>query len=137
MQALAVDSSVLVAIIKGEVEAPALEEALADGSPFVGWPTVFETRIWLLRRGSGKAERWLNSWLELPSTRPLPFDGELERLAAAAYRRFGKGRHPAGLNFGDCMAYAVARQRDVPLLFKGGDFARTDVKVHQASVRGG
>ena len=49
-------------------------------------------------------------------------------LARDAYRRFGKGNHPAGLNFGDCFAYALAKERDVPLLFKGDDFALTDVR---------
>jgi ribonuclease VapC len=131
---LAVDSSALIAIVNGEPEAATFENALVDGSPNIGWPTIFETRIWLLRRGGGQAGRWFEAWLDRPSTTAVPFDGELERLAARASERFGNGRHPAGLNFGDCMAYAVARHHDAPLLFKGSDFARTDITVHEASV---
>ena len=50
------------------------------------------------------------------------------RIARDAYRRFGRGNHPASLNFGDCLAYALAKERNLPLLFKGDDFARTDVR---------
>jgi ribonuclease VapC len=59
----------------------------------------------------------------------VPFTSEHAALARDAWRRFGKGRHPAGLNLGDCFAYALAKSRDEPLLFKGEDFARTDVKA--------
>jgi ribonuclease VapC len=58
----------------------------------------------------------------------VPFDETLSNLAFDAYRRFGKGRHPAKLNMGDCAAYALATSRGWPLLFKGDDFARTDVE---------
>ena len=54
-------------------------------------------------------------------------DGKLARLASEAFLRFGKGRHPARLNCGDCASYALAKSRNIPLLFKGGDFARTDI----------
>ena len=54
-------------------------------------------------------------------------DTALARIAREAFLRFGKGRHPAGLNFGDCAAYALARANDLPLLFKGGDFTKTDI----------
>lgn len=57
----------------------------------------------------------------------VPFDEDLARESRAAFVRFGKGRHPAGLNFGDCVSYAVARSRGLPLLYKGVDFAKTDV----------
>ena len=134
---LAVDSSALIAIINAEPEAAAFSEALIDGSPIVGWPTIFETRIWLMRRSGGEAQGWLTAWLTHPATAAIAFDSELERVAADAYERYGKGRHPAGLNFGDCMSYAVARHHDAPLLFKGSDFAGTDVRVHEASVARG
>jgi ribonuclease VapC len=62
------------------------------------------------------------------------FNRELETLAADAYARFGKGRHAAQLNYGDCMTYAVAKHHDVPLLFKGADFGLTDIRIHPASV---
>ena len=59
----------------------------------------------------------------------LPFDADLSERAIAAYERFGKARHAAKLNFGDCMAYALAKSLDAPLLFKGNDFSQTDVKA--------
>ena len=59
----------------------------------------------------------------------VAFTAEHAALAREGWRRFGKGRHPAGLNLGDCFAYALARARNEPLLFKGDDFAQTDVKV--------
>jgi Uncharacterized protein conserved in bacteria len=59
----------------------------------------------------------------------VALDESQYRLAREAYSRFGKGRHPAGLNFGDCCAYALARQRNEPLLFKGNDFGKTDIAV--------
>ncbi len=64
----------------------------------------------------------------------MPFDGPIEAIALHAFERSGKGRHPAALNFGDCLSYAVARHLDVPLLFKGGDFGLTDIVPHPASV---
>ena len=64
---------------------------------------------------------------EMLSIRIASIDNELADLAIAAFLCFGKGRHPAGLNFGDCFPYALARQLDAPLLFKGNDFSRTDI----------
>ena len=71
----------------------------------------------------------VDRFLSRPTVRVVAFGLEHYRLAAAAFDRYGKGRgHPAQLNFGDCMAYAVAKARDVPLLYKGDDFAQTDVR---------
>lgn len=66
--------------------------------------------------------------LDLHGDNLVAVDIEQGKLARHAFGRFGKGRHPAGLNFGDCFAYALAEQLREPLLFKGGDFSRTDVK---------
>jgi len=63
----------------------------------------------------------------------MPVDEEQADLARRAYRKFGKGRHPAGLNFGDCFSYALSRALELPLLFKGNDFSQTDVECHPAS----
>jgi ribonuclease VapC len=60
---------------------------------------------------------------------PVPFGEAHWRAAAEAFRRFGRGRHPAALNFGDCLTYAVAKLADRPLLATGGDFVRTDLKM--------
>ena len=69
-----------------------------------------------------------------PTIACVAFDGAVEPYAVQAFDLFGKGRHPARLNFGDCMAYAVAKHLDLPLLFKGGDFGKTDIAIHPASV---
>jgi ribonuclease VapC len=68
-------------------------------------------------------------FLRLEQIQTVDLDEALADAAADAYRRFGKGRHPAALNFGDCFAYALAMREQVPLLFKGEDFSRTDVRV--------
>jgi ribonuclease VapC len=131
---LAADSSALIAILNKEPEAKHFLATLDASEALLGWPTVLEVRIWSVRGLNMAAEPWFQDWLEDPGTQIVPFDGELERLATLAYDRFGKGRHRASLNFGDCMAYAVARHHDVLLLFKGSDFGRTDLKVDEASV---
>ena len=59
----------------------------------------------------------------------MPVDREQALLAREAFRRFGKGRHKAGLNFGDCFAYALAKQKNEPLLYKGNDFSQTDISA--------
>ena len=62
-----------------------------------------------------------------------PVDEEQAQLARRAFQKYGKGRHPAGLNFGDCFSYALAKALDLPLLFKGNDFSQTDVECHPDS----
>ena len=99
-----------------------------------GAPTLLEVHIWLRRRQDRLQASWLDDWLVRETTQVVPFDERLERAAALAYHRFGKGQHRANLNFGDCMAYAVAKQENLPLLFKGGDFGQTDAVIHPASI---
>jgi ribonuclease VapC len=79
---------------------------------------------------SGTEEGWrdLDALIERAQIEIVPFDTEQAALARTAFLRFGKGRHPAALNCGDCAAYALARARDLPLLYKRADFARTDVR---------
>ena len=119
---LALDSSVLIAILNGEHEGGDLLQVLADGQPVIGAPTVLEARLWCLRRLDSLSSALLDDLLADHDTDVVAFDAELERIAASAYARFGKGRHPAALNFGDAMSYAVAARHQLPLLFKGGDF---------------
>lgn len=130
---VAVDSSAIVAIINREAEAGSFLAALADVPVICGWPTVVEVRLWLARR-PGHTTHWLDDFLANPATEMVPFGQEHEQVAARASAIYGRGRHAAGLNFGDCMAYAVAMRAGVPLLFKGGDFGKTDVAIHPASV---
>lgn len=126
---MVIDSSAFVAILLGEPEQIAFIEAIAaDMTRISGAPTVLETSLVLLtRRGdAGLADFrtfYARAAIQTAGFEPAHLDGAVE-----AFRRFGKGRHPAGLNFGDCFSYALARATGEPLLFKGSDFAHTDVK---------
>lgn len=76
----------------------------------------------------------VRSFLQAPYVTVAPVDGEQATIATEAYRRFGKGRHPAGLNLGDVFPYALARQKALPLLFKGDDFSKTDIESATPNV---
>jgi ribonuclease VapC len=80
-----------------------------------------------LGRFRAEGEALVEQFLDDLKVEVLPFDGRHWRAATDAFIRYGKGRHPAGLNFGDCMSYAAARVADEPLLFTGNDFAKTDI----------
>ncbi len=124
-----VDSSVLVAILLRERGWQVWESKLLSlPETVVGAPNLIEVYIVTLHR-SGKDQREaIKRCLAATQTRVAPFDESLFEFAADAYLSFGKGRHPAALNFGDCMAYALARRLDAPLLYSGDDFAKTDVR---------
>lgn len=124
------DASALLAIVFRE---PGFETILEriEAAPGVaaGSPTLAEAGIVLQARLGGNADGLLERMLDELDVQEVPF-GELHwREAVDAYRRFGKGRHPASLNFGDCTSYAVAQLAGEPLLFVGDDFGRTDVQV--------
>lgn len=119
--------------MRGEPEEERFSGVLQTGYRLIGWPTILETRIVIVRQAPDRMI-WLDRFLKDDKTIAVSFDGELEQSATIAFQRFGKGRHPASLNFGDCMTYAVARARNLPLLFKGDDFSRTDVDIHPASA---
>ena len=123
-----VDSSAIVAIILREPGWEALVDRLAS-EPLcaIGAPTLVETGIVLTAKIGPKARVALSRLLQELSMTIIPFTDEHWRAAVDAYARFGKGRHPAGLNFGDCLTYAIARLAEQPLLFVGDDFRRTDV----------
>jgi ribonuclease VapC len=127
---LAVDTSALTAIIFGEPDAPALLTALTTALR-VGLCAPNRTELFLViqtRIGDAGVER-AKQFLQLEQIQTIPLDEALADSAADAYRRFGKGRHPAGLNFGDCFSYALASGKQVPLLFKGDDFSKTDIRA--------
>ena len=133
---IAVDSSVLVGIIKGEEGADQLLALLAAEECAVGAPTLVETRAWCAMNLAGRSSRWLEDFIGVQSVSVVPFGRAMADVASKAFVTFGRASgHPAKLNFGDCMAYAVATELQAPLLFKGDDFGRTDVMVHPASVR--
>lgn len=133
---IVLDSSILVAIIKGEAEAEGLLDLLAAEECAVGAPTLVETRAWCSINLAGRSSRWLEHFVEFRSGAVVPFSRAMADAAAHAFDRFGRASgHPAKLNFGDCMAYGVAAVLRAPLLFKGGDFGLTDVMAHPASIR--
>lgn len=127
---LVVDTSAAVAIILGEAAsddlADHLERALVRLMPApvrVELGIVIEARLW--PSGQDIVERFLRE----AKVEIVPFDAELAARALSAWRRYGKGRHPAGLNLGDCFTYALAEQTGHPVLCTGDDFAVTDIAV--------
>lgn len=132
---IALDTSVILAIVLGEPEADAFKLVLRDNALLIGWPTLFETRIVLSAKGFSNASVIVAELAATPNVTALAFDGKHFAAAETAFDRFGRGRHPASLNMGDCFAYAVAAVAQTPLLFKGADFGRTDILCHPAAAR--
>jgi ribonuclease VapC len=126
-----VDSSALIAILLREPEWESLVDHLVTGDDpaGVGAPTLAETGIVLTSRLGLQGRTLLARLRDEAGLRVLPFTDDHSSLAVDAYRRFGKGRHPAALNFGDCMTYAIARLAREPLLCVGDDFAQTDLPL--------
>nr|WP_207191651.1 type II toxin-antitoxin system VapC family toxin [Paracraurococcus ruber] len=113
-----------------EPEAQAFIDAIgAADSVAIAAPTLVEAAIVSEGRAGAAMAEELDALLEVMRPEVVPFTADHARLAREGWRRFGKGRHPAGLNLGDCFAYALAKQRGAPLLFKGADFSKTDVKA--------
>ncbi len=126
---IVIDSSAIIAILLDEPDAAAFVGALASATDVqISAVTNYEIRTVSYSRGR---DRLLKEYDMLVATAGLTiaaFDERQSMLAFEGCRRWGKGLHPAGLNFGDCAAYALAKSLDAPLLFKGEDFARTDVR---------
>ncbi|WP_424812727.1 type II toxin-antitoxin system VapC family toxin [Roseococcus sp. YIM B11640] len=124
------DTSALIAMLWGEPEAAALEAAVsASQSLLISAPTLLEAATVAEGRIGREMGNRLDDLLARIGVEIVPFTAEHAALAREGWRRYGKGRHPAGLNFGDCFAYALAKSRNEPLLFKGDHFAQTDVKA--------
>ncbi|MEL6060142.1 MULTISPECIES: type II toxin-antitoxin system VapC family toxin [unclassified Methylobacterium] len=127
---IALDTSAIVAIFLMEAEAPEFRRIVARGPVCVGAPTLVETQIVLERRFGTRAVGAVHRFLTVGAISVVPFDQTLFEAAVAAFSRYGKGSgHPARLNFGDCLAYAVAKCRFLPLLYKGNDFNHTDLEA--------
>jgi ribonuclease VapC len=124
-----VDTSALLAIVFRE---PGFEAVLdqVQGASLVaaGTPTLVEAGIVLEARLGERAPGLLERLLDELAVEEISFGSNHRREAIRAFRKFGKGRHPAGLDFGDCMTYAVARLSGEPLLHRGDDFGLTDVE---------
>lgn len=128
---IVLDSSAIVAILEDEPEAGRLLTALVGAERrCICAPNVLEAAVVLLRRRGEVGSAAVLEFIVVSRTEVLPFDAAMIPHAVEAYRRYGKGsRSPARLNFGDCIAYALARSLDAPLLFKGDDFPATDVQI--------
>jgi len=123
-----VDTSVLVAILLDEPDAEKLSAAIAANTPrIISAVSVLEASIVIESKKGEAGLALLDELLNLAQFEIVAFDDAQQQLARVAYRRYGKGRHPAGLNFGDCCAYALAKVRNEALLFKGNDFNQTDI----------
>jgi ribonuclease VapC len=125
------DASAIVAIIAHEADAELLVGRLGEAFTTYTSPiAVYEAMLDLARAGGmsiDNASSLLDDFLHQASVRTVPITSETGRTAVAAFDRYGRGRHPAALNTGDCFAYACARELGVPLLYKGNDFAQTDI----------
>lgn len=125
-----VDASAIIAILRDEPDARELTSALESADVRrISAATYVEAAIVTDSNRSTLLSNLLDSFLVGSRISIEPVTAEQARLAREAYRDFGKGRHRAGLNFGDCFAYALAKEKREPLLFKGDDFRRTDVEV--------
>lgn len=128
---MVIDTSVLVAIVLGEPDAEAFKVALRSADPgalTISAVTAAEAAMVVEARQGSDAARDLDALISTLSIRIEPVDSGQSVVAVEAWRRFGKGRHPAGLNLGDLFPYALARTTGEALLFKGDDFSRTDVR---------
>ena len=127
------DASAIVAILAHESDVAILAERLSRAdSVFVSAICLYEAVLGIarLRKLSlADARRNVDRFVEETQAGIVPIDADIGAIAIAAFEKFGKGRHPAGLNLGDCFAYACARQLDVPLLCEGDDFRRTDITL--------
>jgi ribonuclease VapC len=125
---MVVDSSALISILLGEPEADAFAEALARPERrFMSAFNWLEASMVIEARKGLPGARLFNELASGCGIEVMPFDAGQAEVALDAWRRFGKGRHEAGLNMGDCAAYALARTMNQGLLFKGDDFLLTDV----------
>jgi ribonuclease VapC len=133
---IVLDSSILVGIIKGERDAELLLDLLDSEECAIGAPTLVEARAWCSINLPARSSTWLEHFITVGPGTVVPFTREMADIASRAFQTFGRqSGHPARLNFGDCMAYAVSAVVREPLLFKGRDFPLTDVIAHPASIR--
>ena len=131
-----IDTSALLAILQDEPERRAFTEAIAAAAVRrMSAATFLETSMVVEARHGADGVRLLDILIESAGIEVVAVDFAQARIARQAFAEFGKGRHPAGLNYGDCFAYALARQLSEPLLSKGNDFPQTDIALAQLPTR--
>jgi ribonuclease VapC len=125
---MVIDPSAIVAVLLGEPEAAALVKAMGqDSKLLISAFSVLEAGVVLERKKGETGRRDLDRFLHNADITVVDFNEPQLELAREVWRKFGKGRHPARLNLGDCCSYALAKFTGEPLLFKGEDFSQTDL----------
>lgn len=125
---MVIDTSAVLAILLDEPERRSFNRHIEDADTrLMSAPALVEASIVMEARNGAAGLRDLDEFVERAGIVLWPFDAVQARSARGAWSRFGKGRHPAGLNLGACYSYALARTMSLPLLFKGADFSATDI----------
>jgi ribonuclease VapC len=131
---MVLDTSAIIAILQDEPERRRFNEAIESAETrSLSTASFVECSLILESRYGADGVRDLDLFIAKAKVILAPLDEDQAHLARRAFQKYGKGRHPAGLNFGDCFSYALAKALDEPLLFKGNDFSKTDVECHSAS----
>lgn len=126
---MVIDSSAILSIFFNEPERRHFNELIASAPiRLMSTGSYLETSIVLIARYGLQGLSNLKLYCSTASIELVDFDNEQVNIAVNAYAKFGKGKHPAALNFGDCMSYALSKVRVEPLLFKGDDFTQTDIE---------
>ena len=130
---MVVDTSALIAVLLGEPERDRFVDLLAEADdPLISAATLVEASIVMLAKTGPDGVGDLDDLLAAAAVRCVAVDATQAQIARDAFERFGKGRSPAGLNYGDCFPYALATATNRPLLFKGEDFEHTDIRLPRA-----
>jgi ribonuclease VapC len=125
---MVIDTSAVVAVLLNETNAAWVARAIEASSPrLLSAANLLEASIVIESRKGEAGGRELDLLLYRSAIEVVAVDQDQAEIARLAWRRFGKGRHPAGLSYGDCFAYALAKTRRLPLLYQGDDFSRTDL----------
>jgi len=131
---MVIDTSGLLAILQNEPERRRFNEAIeAAETRSLSTASFLETSMIVESRYGADGVRDLDLLIAKAKVSLVPVDEDQAHLARQGFQKYGKGRHPAGLSYGDCFSYALARSLEQPLLFKGNDFSQTDVECHPAS----
>ena len=126
---MVIDTSAIVAVLLSEADAPRITQVMQEGSPrLFSAANLLEASIVIDSRKGEAGGRELDLLIYRAEIEIVPVDQDQAEIARIAWRRFGKGRHPAALNYGDCFAYALATSRRLPLLYIGDDFTQTGIE---------
>lgn len=127
---MVIDTSAIISVLLNEATAPCITQAIEAGSPrLLSTANLLEASIIIESRKGEAGGRELDLLIYRAGIEIMAVDQDQAEIARIAWRRFGKGQHPAGLNYGDCFAYALAKARRLPLLYLGNDFSQTDIET--------